>query len=230
MKKYFMALLAMCFVLPLVAQKPISPDYRRWDFDSDLAGWRFDNQDQNPALQCTVKHGVVKIWTRKASVDRKKITTVDSNYTSGRYTWRTYISQFGPGDQSSIGSWIYSDDHHEIDFEVGYGKREVRTKLGAAADDLVAYMTTQDFPFASIPVLIKSGWHVFEIDLSLVGGCYFVQWIIDGQLRASVQQTFGSEVGFRVLCSVENLRFIGDIPATQDNYGFFDYVEYTFHR
>ncbi|MEG0815856.1 MAG: hypothetical protein RSF93_07960 [Mucinivorans sp.] len=232
MKKYLilLALFVASGVTLLALGQPKVREYQRWNFDKDIKGWRFDNQDQNPDNQCTIVDGVVKIWTRKGSVDRKKITTLDENYTTGRYTWRTYISQFGVGDQSSIGSWIYSDDHHEIDYEVGYGKATVRAELGAVPDDLVAYMTTQDFPFASVPVLIKSGWHIFEIDLSLVDGKYFVQWIIDGQVRASVQQTYGNQIGFRILCSVENLKFIGDQPATQDNYGLFDYVEYTYHK
>ncbi|MFY9153933.1 MAG: hypothetical protein WAO52_18070 [Prolixibacteraceae bacterium] len=195
-----------------------------------MIGWGYAHQDDNPENQCEIEAGIMKIWTRAGSLDRKKICTLDKVYTTGRYKWRTYISDMGVGDQASIGSWIYNDDHHEIDFEVGYGKQAVRDELGAQSDDYVAYMTTQDNPFKSVPVLIKGGWHIFEIDLSLVKEKYFVQWIIDGEVVSTVQQTFGIQYPFLILCSVENLQFIGDTPASKVNYGLFDYVEYKYHQ
>ena len=60
----------------------------------------------------------------------------------------------GEKDQASVGSWIYCDDHHELDFEVGYGNTDVRKKLNASPDDMIAYMTSQDFPYSSVPVNI----------------------------------------------------------------------------
>ncbi|MBW8333282.1 MAG: hypothetical protein K0M40_14745 [Prolixibacteraceae bacterium] len=202
---------------------------KRWDFN-DMIGWKYAHQDDNPDNQCQIEEGVMKIWTRAQSPDRKKICTIEKVYTTGRYKWKTFISEMGPGDQASIGSWIYNDDLHEIDFEVGYGKQAVRDQLGAQPDDYVAYMTTQANPSKSVPVLIKGGWHTFEIDLSLKKKKYFVQWIIDGQVLSSVQQTFGKQFPFMIFCSVENLKFIGDTPASKDNYGLFDYVEYSYHK
>lgn len=215
---------------PLRAQTPPRqpPLYARWDFTEGIKGWKYGHQDQNPNNQCDVINGVVRIWTRAGSVDRKKICT-EKKYTTGRYTWRAYVAPMGLGDQSSVGCWIYSDDHHEIDFEVGSGKAAERQKAGAQPDELLAYMTTQDHPFQSIATPIKPGWHIFEIDLSLREGNYFVQWIIDGKVGATVQQTYGDQVAFSLFCSTENLKFIGDVPASQDNYGLFDWVEYTFH-
>ncbi len=52
--------------------------------------------------------------------------TDDSDYADGTYYWRTYVPAIGPSEQVSIGSWIYHDDHHELDFEVGPGKAEIR--------------------------------------------------------------------------------------------------------
>jgi len=220
--------IAFCFSCSDEESIAQSPADRRWDFNN-LEGWQYAHQDNNPDNQCEISDGILKIWTRAGSVDRKKVRT-ELNYTTGRYTWRTFISEMGVGDQASIGSWIYHDDQHEIDFEVGYGKATVRTELGAAEDDLVAYMTTQANPFKSVPVLIKSGWHLFEIDLTEKGGNYFVQWLIDGKVVSSVQQTYGPDFKFSLFCSVENLTFIGDTPASKDNYGLFDYVEYTYHE
>ncbi len=199
-----------------------------WDF-KDIKGWVLSSQDDNPDSQTSLERGCLKIYTRAGSKDRKKARTEEKVYTTGRYKWRTYVPQMGKGDQASVGSWIYCDDRHEIDFEVGYGKKKVRDELKAKPGDLVAYMTTQGGPFSSKPVLIRPGWHTFEIDLTAVDGKYKAQWFIDGKLKHAVQQNFGPEIAFYLFCSVENLGFIGDNPATKDNYGLFDRVEYTWH-
>ncbi|MFI3263462.1 MAG: hypothetical protein R3Y26_11250 [Rikenellaceae bacterium] len=211
----------------LYAQQP--PKKQVWNFDS-LEGWEFGHQDTNPNNQCEIEDGILRIFTNANSRDRKKIRTVDKIYTTGRYTWKTYIPQMGKGDQASVGSWIYCDDQHEIDFEIGYGKQAVREELGAADDEMIAYATTQAHPFQSVPVKIKTGWHIFEIDLSLVDGKYKVEWIIDKKVVSSVQQTFGDEYAFYIFCSVENLLFIGDHIPTQENYGLYDYVKYKYKK
>ena len=228
MKNYRILFLLLCVAVAqiLVAQPPKKA---RWNFN-DLNGWVYSPQDNNPDKQCSIEKGKLRIFTRAGSVDRKKMHTTDKIYTTGRYTWRTYISQMGVGDQSSIGSWIYCDDHHEIDFEVGYGKKEVREKLNAGPDEMIAYMTTQDHPYKSIPVKVKVGWHKFEIDITSVDGKYLVKWLIDGKELSRVQQTYGDEISFYIFCSVENLNFLGDSIASQDNYGLYDYVKYVYHK
>ena len=201
---------------------------QRWDFDN-LDGWIYEHQDDNPAKQCEVKDGVLKIYTRAQSWDRKKMHTAERKYTSGRYTWRTYIPAMGEKDQASVGSWIYCDDHHELDFEVGYGTEEVRKQIGATEKEMVAYMTSQDFPYTSSPVAISTGWHIFEIDLTLKDGKYYATWRIDNEVKQEVQLQFGSEIAFHIYCSVENLKFIGDRIPQQENYGLFDFVQYQYH-
>lgn len=201
------------------------PKVERWDFD-DLDGLVCTHQDDNPARQIECQDGMLKIFTRANSRDRKKIRTVDSLFAAGRYTWRLYIPEMGKGDQASVGAFIYHDDHHELDFEIGYGPQEVRERIGAKPAEMVAYMTTQDNPFQSVQVPIACGWHTCDILLSLREGLYYAQWLIDGVEVAAVQQTFGPEITFTMMCSVENLLFIGDHIPSQDNYGLFDYMEY----
>lgn len=229
MKKYLLphifavAVSCVCCSQTTVGQAPVQP--MRWDFDN-LNGWATYSQDENPNPQIELNNGVMKIWTRQGSLDRKKAATID-RFTTGTYRWRTYVAQPGVGDRASVGSWLYCDDHHEIDFEVGYGKATDRAKYMAKEDEILAWMTTQDHPFSSEAYPIKAGWHDFQIDLSLVGGKYLVRWSIDGVERHRVQQTFGVEYAFKIYCSVENLNFVGDTPASQDNYGLFDWVSYT---
>lgn len=206
-----------------------SPKKAKWNFNN-MEGWVYAHQDKNPNRQCEIQNGKLKIWTQKGSFDRKKMRTKDRIYTTGRYTWRTYISEMRQGDQTSIGSWLYCDDKHEIDFEVGPGNERIRERLKAAPDDMVVYMTTQGNPYHTTPATIKPGWHIFEIDITSVEGKYKVEWIIDGKVCSTVQQTFGKEIAFYIYCSVENLKFLGNHPATQDNYGLFDYVKYKYHK
>ncbi|MFI3281794.1 MAG: hypothetical protein R3Y44_07490 [Rikenellaceae bacterium] len=227
-KLFFVALL-ISSIVEVQAQVQENAKSQVWNFDT-LDGWVYAHQDDNPNMQCEIEDGVLKIFTTANSRDRKKMRTADKIYTTGRYTWRTYIPQMGKGDQASVGSWIYCDDKHEIDFEVGYGQQHVREKLGAEDDDLIVYSTTQANPYNTQITTIKSGWHIFEIDLTLVDGAYLVTWIIDGEQVSSIQQTYGDEYKFYIFCSVENLKFLGDHIASQDNYGLFDFVKYEYHE
>ena len=78
---------------------------QKWDFNN-LNGWVYGHQDDNPVNQCEINNGILKIFTRAQSWDRKKIRTTDKIYTSGRYTWKTYIPQMGEKDQASVGSLL----------------------------------------------------------------------------------------------------------------------------
>ena len=220
--------LAGALTSPIYAQgEGATPTYKKWTF-KNLEEWTLQSQDENPEQQISLEAGNMRIFTRKGSVDRKKAAAKLSGFGAGSYKWRMYISRLGEGDQASIGAFIYKDDQHEIDFEVGYGKAAERTKYKAKKNEVLAYMTTQGNPFSSVAYPIKPGWHTFEIKLTLNDeGKYLVTWFIDGKQRHEVQQTFGDEVKFSVICSVENLGFIGDKPASQDNYGLFQWVEYT---
>jgi hypothetical protein len=53
----------------------------------------------------------------------------------------------GVGDMASIGAFLYLDDTQELDFEVGYGRKNTRNELKAEPDDLIVYMTSQKNPF-----------------------------------------------------------------------------------
>lgn len=226
MKKIIILSISFLVTLSCYSQKE---NNKKWKFNN-LDGWVYAHQDDNPSQQCELKKGILKIFTRPQSWDRKKVRTETKSYTAGRYTWKTYIPQMGEKDQASVGSWIYCDDHHELDFEVGYGKAEVRKKLNAAPDEMIAYMTSQDFPFTSIPVKIKTGWHIFEIDLAVKDGKYYASWLIDKVTRHEMQLKYGTEVSFYIFCSVENLKFIGDQIPHQENYGLFDFVQYKYHE
>lgn len=196
-----------------------------WKF-YDIKDWKHSHQDDSPNPQYLIQDGKLTLFTRANSRDRQKMRTISNHFTSGTYTWKAKIPEIITSEQVSIGCFIYCDDHHELDFEIGYGKETKRAEIKVAPDELIAYMTCQDFPFVSGCAPIKPGWHDFAIQLDLEDGKYVASWIIDGQLKQKKKLEFGTEISFIIFCSVENLKFIGDEIPKNDTYGIFDCVSF----
>jgi len=197
-----------------------------WNFET-LEGWIDGSQNMNNQINYSITNGVLKIFTRANTWDRPKVKTQHKIYKQGKYSWRIFVPEMGVGDRASVGAFIYSDDTHELDFEIGYGTEVVRQGLEAQNDDLVVYMTSQANPFQSIIKTIKrNAWYTVELDLKLVNEKYTALWFIDDVQMAELNLNYGSDTTFYIFCSVENLEFIGDYIPSQDNYGLFDYVEY----
>ena len=206
----------------------------KWDF-ANLNEWELANQGEGSENDHTSIENntdcedgkALKIYTQANSQQRKKVRTT-KQYGSGLYTWRTYISDLGEVERVSIGSWLWHDDEHELDFEVGSGTSDERKALQAADDEVIAYMTSQANPWLHQGIKIKkNAWHIFQIDLKLVGGKYFATWLIDGVPYAAQQLVFGEDYPFYIFCSTENLKFVGDTWPYKDNHGLWDYVIYT---
>ncbi len=201
-----------------------------WDFDN-ADGWVYFHQDTATVDQWAISDGMLALTTRANTYDRTKMHTADNTFADGVYQWRTYVPAITIGEQVSVGSWIYHDDHHELDFEVGPGKAEIRKEAGAAPDELLACMTNQDLPFKSGYTPIKPGWHDFEIRLDVTAdGKYLAIWSIDGVEKQRLNLEFGPETGFTIQCSVENLEFIGDNISASDYTALYDRVSFKGHK
>ena len=206
----------------------------KWNFDNTNDWLNASQGEQANISQTSVESNtqaedgkVVKIFTKAGTKERKKLKT-KKQYGAGLYTWRAYISDLGTTERVSIGSWLWNSDKHELDFEVGSGTAKDRDALGAADDEVIAYITSQDNPALHQKVKIKkNAWHTFQIDLKLAGGKYFATWLIDDVKCAAQQLTYGQEHPFYIFCSTENLKFVGDSWPYKNNYGLWDYVTYT---
>ena len=213
---------------------PVDVYHRTWNFN-EMEDWQHMNQntphdpDPNPEPKTVTENGLLAIHVRKGTQDRRKVLTKDKIYTTGRYKWRLYLPRLDKCGRTSVGAWIYCDDQHELDFEIGSGTQAERTRLGAGDDDLVVAMTSQANPYVSGRQLVKTGWHTVEMDLTLANGNYEVKWLIDGEVRQTQRVTFGTSFPFFIYCSVENLGFMGDHLPTQDNTAYYDRVEYYNH-
>lgn len=206
------------------SQKTASPSTLKiWHFDN-LNEWADATQVGTPNY--FVENGNLNIYTRANTYDRSKIKSVDS-YTTGTYTWRVYVPEMGVGDMASIGAFLYNNDTHELDFEIGYGKQSERESLNALSDELIVYMTSQANPALSYRKAIKRGqWYNLSIQLTLVNRNYFAKWTINGEVVGSSQLSYGTKFKFKIFCSMENLSFMGDHIPYSNNYALFDFVEY----
>lgn len=195
-----------------------------WNFN-DLSEWEDATQVGIPNY--FIENGNLRIFTNANTWDRTKVKSV-ATYATGSYSWRVYVPAMGEGDMASIGAFLYADDTHELDFEIGYGNQTARQELNATSDDLVVYMTSQANPSHSFQSKLKrENWYTLTIDLALnTKKKYVASWKIDNQILTTKTLTYGTATKFKIFCSVENLGFIGDhIPTTQ-NYALFDWVEF----
>lgn len=201
-----------------------NPSNINWEFN-DLNGWQDASLDGMAGYY--LENGSLKMFTNPNTWERTKVKTT-STYGAGIYSWRVYVPEMGVGDMSSIGAFLYKDDTHELDFEIGYGSQSIRQNLNAQEDDLVVYMTSQGNPFRSVQKTIKRNqWYTLTIELiPTSGNKYFANWKIDGTTMASAQLYYGSRVKFNIFCSMENLTFIGDHIPQRQNYALFDSVQY----
>lgn len=213
------------FGVPVSVKNTLPGNGVRWDFDT-LDGWVDGSQNMDGIINYSITDGILNIFTRANTWDRPKVRTKDKIYKEGRYTWRVFIPEMGMGDMASIGAFLYDDDSHELDFEIGYGTSEVRKKLDAQSDDLIVYTTSQANPYMSSTRTIKrKHWYKLEIELLKSQSNYEAIWYIDDVEVERVNLNYGKQ-SFYIFCSVENLTFLGDHIPNQSNFGLFDYVEY----
>ena len=219
---------------PLTPEQ-LSADDKVVDPVTGLIRWNFKTLDLWPGnSQAMDENGggyrltgdTLRFETKQGTYERPKVGSID-RFTFGKYTWRVYVPMPGKNDQTSVGAFIYFDDQHEVDFEIGHGKEAVRIERNAGDDEVLAYMTSQDYPWFQEIIPVKAEkWYDLSIELKNADGKYKIIWSIDDKEVASVQTVFGDEIEFKILCSLENLKFIGDGPSSQDNYCLFDYVEF----
>ena len=199
----------------------------RFDF-GNLDGWKNDSAAGSPQSY-QIKNGSLYISARAESKDRVKVAT-KRRFGVGKYSWRVYVPKLGEGDQASIGAFLYRDDKHEVDFEIGYGKKKLRTKLGAKSDDLVCFCTSQGHPYSSSQItLTREKWYTLAIELKEVSqkGQYEVVWSIDQKVVKKLATRMDVKIDFSVHCSVENLTFLGEHLPKVKPWAKFDYFEFT---
>lgn len=202
-------------------------EVKEWDFDN-LEGWYFYHQDTASICNFALRDGELVMGTRAGTTDRSKMHSIDTTFTSGTYTWRVHVPDILPGERMCISGFLYHDNRHELDIEIGPGQTWVRRAEGVAPGLLLASLTSLGFPYLSSYTPVRPGWHEIQIVLALDNDNHYVaSWLIDGVVCQRCNLEYGPEVSFRIGCSAENLKFIGDTPTTKDYYVRFDKMTYT---
>jgi len=187
--------------------------------------WEDASQSESP-MNYDFDKEFLRIISRANTKDRVKVKTKNYFVGSGSYSWRVYVPKMHIGDQCSIGAFLYFDDKHELDFEIGSGNKKIRKKLNAKNNDLVVYCTSQAFPFSSTPFLIKNeAWYNLKIEITQgKNNNFLAKWFINDKLYKTEQLEYKSK--FYAFCSIENLEFIGDNLPKYDNYTLFDWFKF----
>ncbi len=202
--------------------------FEEFSSQGHLDEYWIDASQNNSPSSYHIENGSLKITTRPNTQDRVKIKTRKNDFSLGNYIWNVYVPKFDLNDQCSIGCFLYYDDTHEIDFEIGSGTIQKRNELSAQENQMIVYCTSQGFPFQSNQFLIETEtWHLFKIELSLTNNQYLIKWYIDDNLVQTLQTNYNTEFKFGIYNSLENLNFIGNQLPQHENYTLFDYFYYT---
>jgi len=205
-------------------KKMDSTNSKLWNL-TDLREWKITTPSN--ARNFVIEDGSLKIFSNPNTWERSKVKTI-SSFGQGTYSWKVYVPEMGEGDMASIGAFLYHDDKHELDFEIGYGSRAIRDELAAECDDLVVYMASQANPGTSVRKKIKrKQWYILSLELTLSSaGRYLVNWKINDTVMASASLNYGKRTKFHIYCSLENLEFMGDAIPQKQNYALFNSVEF----
>jgi hypothetical protein len=197
-----------------------------WNFKS--LNEVFDgSQNMKGQINYSLQGDTLRMYTRANTYDRPKVRSKEKKYLTGTYSWRVFVPNMGKGDMASIGCFLYYDDLHELDFEIGYGKEQLRKKSDAKDDEVLCYITSQGNPWhQKIKPIKTNAWYDCSIKLSEKKNNYFIEWFVNNKLFSSRQLEFGKEIPFYIYSSFENLTFMGDHIAKQQNYTLFDYMKF----
>lgn len=199
---------------------------RFYDFN-DSQGWYFFKQDSSRTDNYEIADGLLSLRTRAGEKDRTKFHSRSWDFTTGTYTWRVLIPYIRPGERIVASMFLYHDNDHELDFEVGSGNEKLRRELGLRDGELVVYMIS-GYPNISTYDKISPGWHEFTITLEEnYLGRYYAEWAVDGEVKQKAQLDYGPEKAFLIACGAEYLNTLGDSIPTRDYEVCVDYVKFT---
>lgn len=212
-----------------------TPDPADWDgnlgydFESWKRNWTDASQATHGKTLYEFRDGNIRFWTEAGTGQRPKLKTVTQRYKTGVYSWRVYIPQMEMHKKVSIGAFLYYDDYHEVDFEIGQGKADVRSEYHAKADEVLMYLTSQGNPWhQSIHPIKSERWYDLSMSISETEDQqYLLVWLLDGKEIDRVKLEYGKEIPFGIYCSLENLEFMGDDYSSREHYVLFNKVGFT---
>ena len=195
---------------------------------SDAESWTenwIDDSSGTTSIQYKFENGSLRFWTEKGSKQRPKVMHKNRKiFTTGEYKWKVYIPKMGMYEKISVGAFLYHDGDHELDFEIGSGTKKNREKYQALDDEVLMYLTSQEFPSHQFIHPIKTeAWYDLTIRLTETEDKkYYLEWLVNGYLVDAVKLEYGKEIPFGIHCSLENLEFMGDSYSSREHYALFE--------
>jgi len=190
--------------------------------------WSNDSQNTDKK-KYSLENDYLKLTTAKGTKERVKIIFNKNNLTFGTYEWKVFVPKMKMNENCSIGAFLYADDGHELDFEIGSGSFLDREKTAAKDNELLLFCSSQQNPYSSQVVNIQeASWYTLKIELKKgTKKDYFAVWYLNDVKIHKLQLNYGKRYKFEALCSLENIHFIGDKPTSVDNAVFFDFFKYS---
>lgn len=206
-----------------------SPDWEgnlASDLKSWMTGWTNASQATEGSVRYEFRDGNLRLWTDSGTYQRPKVRSNSENYRTGTYLWRVYVPAMELNSQVSVGAFLWCDDGHELDFEIGSGQEAVRRQYNAQDDEVLMYLTSQANPWhQSIHPIKSERWYDVAIVITETKDKHYkVRWLLDGKVMDTAIMQYGKKFPFGIYCSLENLKFIGDHPSTREHYTLFNKV------
>jgi hypothetical protein len=73
----------------------------------------WEDASLNSVVNYCVENGNLNMFTSANTWGRTKIKTI-SSFNAASYTWRVYIPEIGVGDKTSIGAFLYANEHTKL--------------------------------------------------------------------------------------------------------------------
>ena len=198
--------------------------------DEKTFNYFWNNASQNTSnKKYHLENNTIKLSTKKGSKERVKIIFNKNNLTFGTYEWKVFVPKMKLKENCSIGAFLYADDRHELDFEIGSGNSSDRNKYKPKPNELLLFCSSQENPYSSFAFKLKDeSWYSLKLKLTRgIKNDYLVKWYVNEKKIHELQLNYGKKIKFEALCSLENIHFIGDKPTSVDNYTYFDSFEYS---
>eukprot|EP00270_Netrium_digitus_P000060 TRINITY_DN1007_c0_g1_i4.p1 TRINITY_DN1007_c0_g1~~TRINITY_DN1007_c0_g1_i4.p1 ORF type:complete len:149 (+),score=27.69 TRINITY_DN1007_c0_g1_i4:327-773(+) len=124
---------------------------------------------------------------------------------------------------ASLCCFIYHDDFHEMDFEIGFGDQDAREELGVSSDPEknICYLSSQSSDGKSFDTRESKGiaikgnaWYTLKLELTEDSGKQIIaSWFIDGKQEFRLVHDWAMKTvhkKFCILVSLEQLPFMGE--------------------
>lgn len=147
-----------------------------YDVNSWKKNWEDASQNVNGKVLYEFTDNSMRFRTEAGTKQRAKLKTLTKIYTTGTYHWKVYVPTMEMSSRVSIGAFLYYDDWHELDFEIGSGKAATREKYNAKEDEVLMYVTSQNYPYyQSVQTLKTEKWYDLSMHITLTDNKYLIK-------------------------------------------------------